>query len=197
MDINSVLSISSADIPGSSDALAGILHRAKAGEEAALSEIYNLYFKKIFRFIFYRVSHKQVAEDLAEEVFLKAFTKLSDIADNSSFQGWLYQIARNLVIDYYRQKKQTVALEDVENTLEYETNIIDIVNLRHDQITLLKLIKELGSEQQIVIKLKFFEGLDNPEIAEMLHKNEGAIRVIQHRAIAKLQELLSELENND
>src|SRR5439155_1094079 len=103
---------------------------------------------------------------------------------------WLYQIARNLVIDYYRQKKTVVALEDIENTLEYETNIVDVVNLDQQQKILLTLLKELGSDQQIIIKLKFFEGLENDEIAEMLNKTEGAIRVIQHRAITRLQELL-------
>jgi RNA polymerase sigma-70 factor (ECF subfamily) len=164
--------------------------RAKTGEEAAFGEIYNLFFKKIYRFIFFRVGHKEVAEDLAEEVFLKAFTKIASINESSAFEGWLYQIARNLVIDYYRQKKSTVALEEIENTLEYETNVVDVVNLQKQQKIFLKLLKELGAEQQVVIKLKFFEELENSEIAELLGKNEGAIRVIQHRAIIKLQELI-------
>ncbi|MFI5205992.1 MAG: RNA polymerase sigma factor, partial [Candidatus Paceibacterales bacterium] len=159
-------------------------------------EIYNLYFQKIYRFIYYRVGHKEMAEDLAEEVFLKAFTKIASVSENSAFLGWLYQIARNQVIDYYREKKLVVALDEIENTLEYETNVIDVVNLQQQQKVLLKLMKELMPEQQIVLKLKFFEDLENSEIAEMLHKNEGTIRVIQHRAIAKLQELIKKLEND-
>ncbi|HYV33573.1 MAG TPA: RNA polymerase sigma factor, partial [Candidatus Limnocylindria bacterium] len=196
---NSVFSISSSSIGQDRDALAGLLAQAKLGEQAALGEIYDLYFKKIYRFIFYRVSHKEIAEDLAEEVFLKAFAKISTVNENQAFEGWLYQIARNLIIDYYRQKKTTVALEDVENTLEYETNVIDIFSLQEKQKVLLKILKELGAEQQVVIKLKFLEGLENAEIAEMLHKNEGAIRVIQHRAIAKLQEIIKRIqgENNE
>lgn len=133
MNPSSVYSISSSNIGKNSDILAAILAKAKNGEQSAFGELYNLYFKKIYRFIFFRVSHKEVAEDLAEEVFLKAFTKISSTKEGSSFEGWLYQIARNLVIDYYRQKKSTVALEDVENTLEYETNVIDIVNLSNQQ----------------------------------------------------------------
>jgi RNA polymerase sigma-70 factor (ECF subfamily) len=197
MELNSVFSISSGDLAENRDALAPILAKARAGNEAAFGEIYNLYFKKIYQFIYYRVGHKEVAEDLAEEVFLKAFAKISSVLDDNSFVGWLYQIARNIVIDYYRQKKNVVALEDVENTLEYETNVIDIVNLESQQKVLLKLLKELGAEQQIVLKLKFFEDLTNSEIAEMLHKNEGAVRVIQHRAIVKLQELLKKLKGNE
>ena len=189
MDFNSVYSISSQNINGS-DSQARLLARAKGGEEAAFAEIYNLFFKKIYRFIFFRVGHKEVAEDLAEEVFLKAFTKISSINESGAFEGWLYRIARNLVIDYYRQKKSTVALEEIENTLEYETNVVDVVNLQNQQKVLLKLIKELSAEQQVVLKLKFFEDLENHEIAELLNKSEGSVRVIQHRAIIKLQELI-------
>jgi RNA polymerase sigma-70 factor (ECF subfamily) len=197
MDINPVFNISSNNIGGNQDSLSGLLAKAKAGEEAAFGEIYNLYFKKIYQFIYYRVGHKEIAEDLAEDVFLKAFTKLNSISENSAFAGWLYQIARHQVIDYYREKKLTVALEDIENTLEYETNVIDIVNLENRQKVLLKLIKELAPEQQIVLKLKFFEDLETPEIAELLHKNEGTIRVIQHRGIARLQELIKALEKEN
>ena len=110
----------------------------------------------------------------------------------------MYQIARNQVIDYYREKKTIIALDEVENTLEYETNVIDVVNLQQEQIVLLKLIKELPSDQQLVLKLKFFEDLTNTEIAEALNKSEGAIRVIQHRGITKLQELLkNQVKKND
>lgn len=188
--MTSVFTSSSYNLSQSSQDLEGILNKAKAGNQAAFSELYNLYFKKIYRFIFFRVSHKETAEDLAEEVFLKAFSKIGSINDASSFEGWLYQIARNLVIDYYRQKKMTVSIDEVENTLEYETNVIDVLDLQQQQKVLLKLMKELTAEQQVVLKLKFFEDLENHEIAEMLNKNEGAIRVIQHRAIAKLQELI-------
>lgn len=174
-----------------------LLAKAKTGDQAAFGQLYDLYFKKIYQFIYYRVGHKQLAEDLAEDVFLKAYGKLVSLNKNSSFEGWLYQIARNLVIDYYREKKLTVALGDVENTLEYETNIIDTVNLNQQQKILLKLLKELGEEQQIVIKLKFFEDLDNGEIAALLNKSEGAIRVIQHRAIIKLQELIKKSQDSE
>jgi RNA polymerase sigma-70 factor (ECF subfamily) len=169
--------------------LQGIFDKAKNGDQDAFTEIYDLFFKKIYRFIFFRVSHKETAEDLAEEVFLKAFSKIAGIKESSSFEGWLYQVARNLVIDYYRQKKLTVSLDEIENTLEYETNVIDVLDLQQQQKVLLRLMKELTAEQQVILKLKFFEDLDNREIAKILDKNEGAIRVIQHRAIIKLQEL--------
>jgi RNA polymerase sigma-70 factor, ECF subfamily len=172
-----------------------ILVRAQAGKEEALSQLYNLYFDKIYRFIYYRVSHKEVAEDLTEELFIKAFRNLKTLEQTAAFDGWLYQIARNLVIDYYRSKKQMVPLEEIEHTLEYETNIVDIVNLQTEQTLLIKVMKDLTVEQQTVIKLKFFEDLDNATIAQIMGKQEGAIRVIQHRAIARLKELIDQYIN--
>src|SRR5258708_29699239 len=196
MENLTVFSVSGSNLSENPDFVLGLIAKAKAGEQGAFAEIYNIYFKKIYKFIYFRVGHKQIAEDLTEDVFLKAYGKLGSIEKHGSFEGWLCQIARNTVIDYYRSKKLTIALEDVENTLEYETNIIDVVSLKEQQKIFLKILKELSTEQQIVIKLKFLENLENYEIAELLHKNEGAIRVIQHRAIAKLQELIKGLDQN-
>src|SRR5437016_2574131 len=148
MENTNVYTISSANLSEDSASLNKLIARAKLGENQAFAEIYNLCFKKIYRFIYFRVGHKEVAEDLAEEVFIKAYNKISGINENSSFEAWLYQIARNRVIDYYREKKQVIAIEEVENTLEYETNIIDVVNLDQQQKVILKLLKELTSEQQ-------------------------------------------------
>lgn len=195
MENFTVFSVNSGLNSAENEQLASLISSAKQGDEKAFAALYELYFQKMYRFIFYRVGHKEAAEDLAEEVFVKVFGKLSSLANDKSFEGWLYQIARNLVIDYYREKKSNVALEEVENTLEYETNVVDIVSLKQDQTILLRLLKELTSDQQTVIKLKFFEDLDNEEIAAITGKEEGAIRVIQHRAITKLQELIKNLKH--
>ncbi len=181
---------SSMNFAQNNDPLISLIDRAKSGDQAAFSDLYNQFFKKIYRFIFFRVSHKEVAEDLAEDVFVRAYKKMSSVKQADSFEGWLYQIARNRIIDHYREKKITVSLDEMENTLEYNSNIVDLVNLQHDQAILLKLLKELTGEQQSVIKMKFLEELDNNEIALSLGKTEGAIRVIQHRAIIKLQSLM-------
>jgi len=161
------------------------------------TQIYDLYFQKIYKFVYYRVGHKEIAEDLAEDVFIKAHAKIASLAQDNQFLGWLYQIARNAVIDYYRQKKLTVDLKDVENTLEYETNVVDLMSLEYQQAILLKLLKELGADQQAVIKMKFLEDLDNSEIAQIMETSESNIRVIQHRALTKLIELRKKLEDED
>lgn len=179
------------------DRLEKVIASAQMGHNEAITEIYEAYFLRVYKFIFYRVSHKETAEDLTEEVFVKVFSGISRLSEAKAFEGWLFQIARNLVIDYYRKKKQIVPLDAVENTLEYDTNVVDIVNLQFEQSILIKLLKELTDEQQSVIKLKFLDELDNATIAHILNKSEGAIRVIQHRALIRLKELFKESIKSD
>lgn len=174
-----------------------IIVLAKAGKQEALADIYEAYYLRVYRFVFYRVSHKETAEDVTEEVFIKAFRAIKNLEQLEAFEGWLFQIARNLVIDYYRKKKQLVPLDSVENTLEYDTNVVEIINLQIEQAVLIKLLKELNDEQQSVIKMKFFEELDNSTIATILNKTEGAIRVIQHRAITRLKEIFKDSISKD
>jgi len=169
----------------------GLVRNAKHGDEQAFGELYELYFDKIYRFIYFRVNHKEMAEDLAEDVFVKAWSKIKQVKEER-FGGWLYQIAKNRIIDHYRQNKETVDISELENFLESDENIIDSTNLIIEQKTFMMLLKKLTPEQQIIIKLKFIEDMDNLEIAELISKSEGSIRVIQHRAIQKLQELLDE-----
>jgi RNA polymerase sigma-70 factor, ECF subfamily len=190
MEPNNVYTIDGVN-NGATEDLGSVLLKAQKGDQEALATLYSASFDKIFRFIYYRVNHLETAEDLTEEVFIKAFNGLTKVKKTASFQPWLYQIARNTVIDYYRSKKEVVDLGEVEDILEHDDGIIDTLSLEADSKILLTLLNELPAEQRIVIKLKFFEELSNPEIAELLHKSEGAVRVIQFRALNKLKELLN------
>lgn len=172
--------------------LTEIVHLAQKGNTEAFSEIYTLYFDKIFRFIYFKVNHKETAEDICEEVFLKAFSGIQKLKNAQLLTAWLYQIARNLVIDHYRRDKIHIDLTEVENLLEYQDpTSINIDNFQ-SQTQLLQHLKTLTLEQQQVIMWKFFEGLDNTTIAVLLGKNEGAIRTIQHRALSKLKDIYNE-----
>lgn len=168
-----------------------LVKEAASGDERAFGQIYDLYFAKVYRFIYYRVNHSETAEDLASETFIRVWNKLAQIGDAAAFQAWLFRIARNLVVDHYRARKITVDITELENFLEYEDNIIDQANLGFDQKKFLEALKKLSPDQQVVIKLKFLDELENDEIAKILEKSEGAIRVIQHRAIAELKHRLN------
>lgn len=168
-----------------------ILQQAQTGDSEAFGVIYDEYSGRIYKFIFRRVGHKEVAEDVLSDTFLKAWQKLTQISSPRALSSWLYQIARNNVIDYYRLKREVVALEDVEHILEDTRNLIDEVNLSLEQKRILDLLPQLSTEQAAVVKYKFLEELENAEIAHIMDKTEGAIRVIQHRAIANLRRLLN------
>lgn len=195
-DLN-VLSFAALPFESKNAELAALVTKAQTGEMVAFDGLYNLFFHKIYRFVYFRVGHKQTAEDLTEDTFVKAFASLSSLSSPELFEGWLYKIARNLIIDYYRQKKLTINLLDVENSLEYETNVVDLLNLQYQQAILLKLLKELGADEQAVIRMRFLEDLDTAEIAAILGKSTGNIRVLQHRALHKLIELRKKIEEED
>lgn len=166
------------------------LQRAQIGDQIAFGLIYDHFAEKIYRFIYFRVGHKEVAEDVLSDTFVKAWQKINQINSPQALAGWLYQIARNNIIDYYRLKKELVPLAEVEDILEDEVSSIDPLNSSFQQKKILQVMDQLSAEQQQVIKYRFFEDLTNEEIAYVMGKTEGAIRVIQHRAIARLKELL-------
>lgn len=168
-----------------------LVKRASGGDETAFSELYDLYFEKVYRFVYYRVNHKQTAEDVVAETFMRVWNRLAEIKNVNAFSGWLFQIARNLVIDHYRARKPNLDLNELENVLAYEENFLDKTNLALEHKIFLEVLEKLSGDQKLVIKFKFFDELENHEIAKILNKSEGAIRVIQHRAIEALKKLLN------
>ena len=182
--------------PNKNHELDALVRKAVQRDDVAFGQIYDLYFEKVYRFIYFRVNHRESAQDLVADVFVKVWDKMAKVQDAAKFNGWIYQIARNMVIDYYRARKQEGDINLLENVLQYEDNIVDRTNFSFQQKAFFEELKKLTDEQQLVIKLKFLDDLDNSEIAQILNKSEGAIRVIQHRAINELKHLLNENENN-
>lgn len=166
------------------------LEACQAGDTAAFGRIYDHFAARLYKFIFFRVGHKEIAEDILADSFIKAWTKIRQINSAKAFSAWIFQIAKNNIIDYYRVRKSTIAIEEVEQILEDATSPIDETDLRLDQKRILNALTHLPSDQQQVIRYKFFEDLTNAEIAQIMGKTEGSVRVIQHRAIVRLQEML-------
>ena len=174
-----------------------ILQQAQNGDSQAFALIYDHFSGRIYKFVYFRVGHKEVAEDILSDTFVKSWQKINQINTPAALSAWLYQIAKNNIIDYYRLKKETVALEDVEEFLEDEVNPVDLTTVNMQQKKILQMMDALSEEQQQVIKYKFFEDLSNEEIAYVMSKTVGAIRVLQHRAILKLKELLSKKKDGN
>lgn len=170
-----------------------LLEGAAIFDERALGELYDRYEARIYSYIYRRTGNESLAEDLTAQVFLKMLEAIrSDKAWHSSFSGWLYRIAHNAVIDYYRQRdrQQQVSLEDTLSTTASDHNPVVMAEASLDADRLRLAISRLTEEQAEVITLRFLEGYSISEVAEMLDKTEGSIKALQYRAVTTLRQLL-------
>jgi RNA polymerase sigma-70 factor (ECF subfamily) len=170
-----------------------LLAAALQFDEVALSELYDRYEAKIYNYIYRRCGEQALAEDLTAQVFLKM---LESIRDNkpwhSSFSGWLYRIAHNLVIDHYRRRDRqpSVNIDDAPPTASDLEDPVETAQMNIDAERLRAAIGRLTDEQSEVVSLRFLEGYSIAEVAAMVGRSEGAIKALQYRAVAALRSLL-------
>ena len=174
-----------------------LIQKAKEGKEEAFGVLYDRHISAIYRFVFLKVGGKKGdAEDITHEVFLSAWKNIG----NYKFQGfpfssWLYRIARNAIIDYYRTSKQNQNIafhETPEHLLISEKTEEHDLDKTFEMERIKKCLALLEPTYQDVLIMKFVEDRSNKEIAAALEKSEGAIRVIQHRALKQLKKYLEE-----
>ena len=165
-----------------------LIKRAINGDCEAFGELYSVYLDRIYRYVFYRVKDKMAAEDITEEVFIKAWKALASCkGKEKTFSSWLYRIAHNQLIDSLRRKRRELPLQqEITNEL-FDRNQVEGALEQQEQ---LEALAHLPKSQRQVIILKFIEGLDNREIGKIMSKSEGAIRILQMRALATLRERL-------
>lgn len=148
---------------------------------------------RVYKFLFYRVhGKKEVAEDLTQDVFLKAYGAFESYDPKISESSWIFTIARNHLINYVHKERPGVALEDIENTAWDKLDWMERMSLKHDEQRLIKALKELGGEDALIIRLKHLEGWSFDEIGEKLGKTSGALRTQAHRALKALRKILKQ-----
>lgn len=163
-----------------------LIKRAKLGEKEAFGKLYEMYVDRIYRFVFFRVrQQKALAEDLTSDVFLRAWEHL-DTFHKGSFQAWLYMIARNKVIDYFRITRQHTELD--EHIVDEKENVEEKVMKKVSTEEVIDKLDILTDEQKEIILLRFVDDMSYKEIATLLGKREDAIRAMQYRAIKQLKE---------
>ena len=171
-----------------------LVDEATGGDIEAFGNLYSIYLDRIYRYVFYQVKSKMTAEDLTEEIFLKAWEAIGRYRQRKlAFSAWLYRIAHNHVIDYFRTRRQHLVLD--EATLATTGNLEKEAEEKQMQQELAKAISYLPPQQRQIIILKFIEDLDNREIAQIMRKREGAVRVMQMRALSALRQKLGSKEN--
>ena len=168
-----------------------LLNRAREYDQAAIAEIYDRYSLRIYNYIYHRLGNAHLAEDLTATVFLRMLEAIrSSRAWQTSFSGWLYRIAHNLVVDYFRAGRQDeLPLE--EWPLASREHTADVAERSLVQQRLRLAIDQLTNEQNLVITLKFLEGMSNAEVAGVLGKSEGAVKSLQFRGLAALRRIMS------
>jgi len=172
-----------------------IVAKATGGDTEAFGRLYDIYADRIYRHIYYRTSNVEDARDLTQEVFLKAWHGLPRFQRNkASFLSWLFTIAHNRVIDYYRTKKYHSYLDNEIVMEDRGKGPQELVEAKFTQQQVRRAILQLPEEQQQVILMSFIEGFEYSEIAAALNKTEGNIRVIMHRALKRMREILDKVE---
>jgi RNA polymerase sigma-70 factor (ECF subfamily) len=162
-----------------------LLARIQQHDQEALAEVHDRYFDRIYQYLNYRLGDPEVAADLTGEVFLALVKGLkTGKSPRTSLAGWLYAVARNLAADHIKEKAKTVPL--VEDLVADEPSLTDQAHLSQLAPILNKALLQLTEEQQHVITLRFGQGLSLAETADILDKSVGAIKALQHRALASL-----------
>jgi RNA polymerase sigma-70 factor, ECF subfamily len=172
-----------------------LVRQAKSGDEKAFTRLYDGYVERVYRFVYFRISDDTVTEDLVSQVFLKAWQNLDRYKIGTApFIAWLYAIARNLVIDHYRSKKETVPLEEAASLPSDMQSLDDEVQLQFDLEAMRDALQVLSPDQQQVLILKYIAGLPNENIAKIMNKQEGTIRGLQMRGLQVLAKYMHHKE---
>lgn len=166
-----------------------LVERGQQGDRDALEELYLIHFDRIYSYLHVSVGNRHDAEDLTTQTFLKMLEKIKSFRWRSApFSAWLFRIAHNLAMDHFRARRRWQPEEEVPEPpgdAEPSAELAAMKTLGRE--SMLELIERLSPEQQQVLTLKFVFNLKNAEVAAIIDKTEGAVKSLQHRALASLQ----------
>lgn len=170
------------------------LDRAREGDAAAFAELYDGFHVPVFRYLAARLDDRMEAEDMTSEVFVDAARRIRGFEGSAdAFAGWLFTIARHDLTDRRRAERRRRVDPVAEVPIEaQEPDPADQVASRLDAARVREALARLTPDQREVILLKFAAGRSNDEVAHLLDKPVGAVKALQHRAVASLRRLLEE-----
>jgi RNA polymerase sigma-70 factor (ECF subfamily) len=167
----------------------------KAQRDADFSELYRAHLKDVYSYAYYRVGNHHDAEDLTEQTFLQAYRHYERAvaeSDGRPLRPWLIRIAHNLAANLYRDRsrKPQTPIEDSESLRTIHTTE-DLVEGRDELARILEGVKELPDDRREALIMRFALGMDNREIARAMDRSDGATKVLIHRAIKQLEQIVS------
>ena len=166
--------------------------RARAGQPAAIAELYALYGDAVRRYCYVRLNDRDDAQDCVQEVFVRIWRGVStfDYRGDGSFMAWLYTIAHHVVISHVRTQHRRPHVPLTPELINANVQHADTTGTSVDRVWVRDAIHQLTPEQQQVVTLKFFVGMSNIDIATAVGRTEGAVKALQHRAITRLHQLV-------
>lgn len=171
-----------------------LIQSAIKGRASAFGSLYDHYQPKIYRFVMIKVGRREDAEDLTHQVFLNALENIEGYKNlGFPFSSWLYRIARNQIVDFWRTRRPETSLEkmDPEYFVAPATIQFDLTQ-KLEMETVQGALQKLKPEYQDVVIMRFVDDLPIKEVAAAMDKSEGAVKLLQHRAIKELKNLLGE-----
>ncbi|HSA50506.1 MAG TPA: ECF subfamily RNA polymerase sigma factor, BldN family [Yinghuangia sp.] len=172
-----------------------LVELAQNGDGEAFAQLYDNYLDTVYRYIYYRVGGRAIAEDLTSETFLRALRRIGTFTwQGRDFGAWLVTIARNLVADHFKSSRfrLEVTTGEMLDANEVEPSPEECVLETLSNAALLDAVRRLNPQQQECVTLRFLQGLSVAETARIMNKNEGAIKTLQYRAVRTLARLLPE-----
>jgi len=168
-----------------------LARRAQQRDTEAFSQLYERYFDKMYRYIVFKIGNQSEAEDLTQQVFLKAWESVDSYKWRGfPFASWLFRIAHNQVVDYYRKNKKAHELPlDGIDLVSFEDPVEDAEKTLRAE-SLIEACGYLTRAQREVILLRFNAGLSTAEVAKSMGKSEGAIKALQHSALVALRKVV-------
>jgi RNA polymerase sigma-70 factor, ECF subfamily len=178
----------------STDNVRRLVERAQQGDRAALEELYLIHFDRIYSYLHMSVGNKHDAEDLTTQTFLKMLESIKRFRWQSApFSAWLFRIAHNLAMDHFRARRRWQPEAEVPEPPGSEEPSAELEAMQSiGRQSMMELIDKLSPEQQQVLTLKFVFNFPNADVATILEKTEGAIKSLQHRALASLQKQIAQ-----
>ena len=188
-------------MPGKLDNDHELIKKAQRGDVNAFGDLYESHAPAIFRYLFSHLDNQMDAEDLTGEVFLKAWRSLPKYTERGvPFLAFLFKVARNILVDHYR-KNNNLETKDPEEMDGYSAELIsepiEVVGSQIEHQKILRALHELRTDYQSVLTLRFISELSPEETAQVMKRSVGAIRVLQHRALAVLREELDDIGQHE
>jgi len=166
------------------------VNKAANGNFEAFGNLYGIYLDRIYRYVYYHVKDQMMAEDITEDVFVKAWKAIRSCKGRErTFSSWIYRIAHNHIINTVRNRNKSISMG--METLTAVSDLRQEIDDTTESYELSEILDELPENQKQVIILKFIDGMNNSEVAKIMNKSEVAVRLLQMRGLSSLRQRIT------